>query len=101
MGSVMTAARSGVWMVLAACVVWGLAPMYYRHLGRVPAPERMAHRTIWSLVFFGAMLAVQGRLGGAAGPVAQPRVRADRPGLGADQLQLVRLHLGGAAGPRG
>lgn len=67
MGSVMTAARSGVWMVLAACVVWGLAPMYYRHLGRVPAPEMMAHRTIWSLVFFGAMLAVQGRLAALLG----------------------------------
>ncbi len=63
----MTAARSGVWMVLAACVVWGVAPMYYRYLGRIPAPEMMAHRTIWSLVFFGAMLAMQGRLAALLG----------------------------------
>lgn len=58
----MTAARSGVWMVLAACVVWGVAPLYYRFLGRVPAAELMAHRSVWSLVIFGAMLGGQGRL---------------------------------------
>ena len=54
-------------MVLAACVVWGVAPMYYRYLGRIAAPEMMAHRTVWSLVFFGAMLVGQGRLGALAG----------------------------------
>lgn len=63
----MTAARSGVWMVLAACVIWGVAPMYYRHLVRVGPAEMMAHRTLWSFVFFGAMLAVQGRLAALPG----------------------------------
>ena len=63
----MTAARSGVWMVLAACVVWGVAPMLYRHLGRISASEMMAHRSLWSLVIFGAMLAGQGRLAALSG----------------------------------
>lgn len=63
----MTAARSGVWMVLAACVVWGVAPMLYRHLGRISAPEMMAHRSLWSLVIFGAMLAGQRRLAALSG----------------------------------
>lgn len=58
----MTQARSGVGMVLVACVVWGVAPMYYRLLGDVPSAELMAHRTVWSLVIFGTMLALRGQL---------------------------------------
>ena len=53
----------GFWALLFACVVWGLSGLYYKQLAAVPPLEVLAHRTLWSLVFFGAVLAVQGRLG--------------------------------------
>jgi chloramphenicol-sensitive protein RarD len=36
--------------------------MYYKLLSHVPPLELLAHRTVWSLVFFAAILALQGRL---------------------------------------
>ena len=53
-------AAQGIAAIIVACVIWGLAPVYYR-LVEVPPMEMLAHRTLWTLVFFGVMLAVQGR----------------------------------------
>jgi chloramphenicol-sensitive protein RarD len=67
----------GFWAIILVCVTWGLSPIYYRELAGVPVLEVLAHRTLWSLVFFVALLAWQGRLGefwqAATGPHA-PRV---------------------------
>ncbi|MBW0157412.1 EamA family transporter RarD [Sedimentimonas flavescens] len=52
----------GFWALLFACVVWGLSGLYYKQLAAVPPLEVLAHRTLWSLVFFGAVLTMQGRL---------------------------------------
>lgn len=59
-------ARAGILGVLLACLIWGLAPLYYRYLSRVPAAEMLAHRTLWSALIFGALLALRGRLGALA-----------------------------------
>lgn len=59
----MTPARKGILGVLIACVIWGLAPLYYRYLSRIPAAEMLAQRTLWSAVTFGVLMAGQGRLG--------------------------------------
>ncbi|MFD1343099.1 EamA family transporter RarD [Litorisediminicola beolgyonensis] len=59
----MTQTGSGIAAVIAACVIWGLSPLYYRALDAVPPLEILAHRTFWSLVFFATLLGVQGRLG--------------------------------------
>ncbi len=53
----------GVVAIVAACVVWGLSPLFYKLLEHVPPLELLSHRTIWSLAIFGTILAVQGRLG--------------------------------------
>ncbi len=53
----------GFWAMIAVCVIWGLSPIFYRALADVPTVEVLAHRTIWSLVLFLIVLAVQGRLG--------------------------------------
>ena len=53
-------AGQGIAAIIVACVIWGLAPVYYR-LVTVPPMEMLAHRTLWTLLFFGVMLAVQGR----------------------------------------
>ena len=52
----------GVWAMVAACAIWGLSPLFYALLYHVPPVEVLAHRTVWSLVTFGAVLAVQRRL---------------------------------------
>jgi chloramphenicol-sensitive protein RarD len=55
-------AAKGVAAMVLACTVWGLSALLYKAIGHVPPPEVLAHRTLWSLVFFLLVLAVQGRL---------------------------------------
>ena len=52
----------GVWAMIAACVIWGLSPLYYKLIAHIAPLEVLAHRTLWSLVFFGVLLIMQGRL---------------------------------------
>lgn len=59
----MTEGAKGVSAMVAACVVWGLSPLFYALLAHVPPLEVLSYRTIWSLIFFAGVLAVQGRLG--------------------------------------
>ncbi len=56
-------ARKGVIAIIAACTIWGFAPLFYRLLTHVPAFDVMIHRMLWSLVFFSLILAAQNRLG--------------------------------------
>ena len=53
----------GTLAMVAACVIWGFVPLYYALLSHVPPLEVLSHRTLWSLVLFGVLLGVQGRLG--------------------------------------
>lgn len=53
----------GILAAIGACSIWGLSPIFYKQVAHVPAIEVLAHRTVWSLVFFGGILALQGRLG--------------------------------------
>lgn len=53
----------GFWAMIGVCLTWGLSPLFYRQLAEVPVVEVLAHRTLWSLVLFIGILAVQGRLG--------------------------------------
>lgn len=58
----MSDASKGILAVIGACLIWGLSPMYYKLLVHVPPLEVLSHRVVWSMVFFGLILAVQGRL---------------------------------------
>lgn len=42
--------NSGVFNALAAYSMWGLAPLYFKLLEHVSAPEILVHRIIWSFV---------------------------------------------------
>ena len=64
---------SGILALIAACTVWGLSPLYYHLLAHVPPLEVLCYRTIWSLIFFAGLLAVQGRLGQVRSALAAPR----------------------------
>lgn len=59
----MSEQQKGFWAMIGACLIWGLAPVLYKALSHIPAPEVLAHRTGWSFVFFAGILALQGRLG--------------------------------------
>lgn len=52
----------GMVAMAAACTIWGLSPLYWNMVSHVPPLEVLAHRTLWSLVFFGIVLALRGRL---------------------------------------
>lgn len=69
----MNQTTKGIASIIGATVIWGLSSMYYKLLAHVPPLEVLAHRTIWSLVFFGIVLAFRGKLRELAGLLAQPR----------------------------
>ncbi|MFO1227751.1 EamA family transporter RarD [Roseateles sp.] len=48
----------GIAFAALAYLTWGLFPLYLKQVASVPALEVVAHRTVWSLVFSLAMLAV-------------------------------------------
>jgi chloramphenicol-sensitive protein RarD len=69
----MTEAGKGVFAMAAACVIWGLSPLFYALLSHVPPLEILAHRTIWSLVVFVAYLGLQRRLRELPRALSTPR----------------------------
>lgn len=52
----------GVAAMVGAASIWGLSPIFYKHLSHVPALEVLSHRMIWSLALFLLVLGVQNRL---------------------------------------
>ena len=62
----MNESTKGVMAIIAACVAWGLSPLFYKLLEHVPPLELLSHRTLWSLTLFGLFLGAQGRLGEVA-----------------------------------
>lgn len=51
----------GLAAALGAFLIWGLAPLYFKLLGRVGADEIIAHRVIWSLILLALVLALRER----------------------------------------
>jgi chloramphenicol-sensitive protein RarD len=58
--------------MVVASVVWGLSPLYYKFVAHVPPLEVLCHRTIWSLVLFGVILALQKRFSNVLELLAKP-----------------------------
>lgn len=65
-------AGKGILAIVVACTIWGLATLYYKALAMVPPLEMLAHRTVWTFVFFGILLAAQGRFGAVGALVLGP-----------------------------
>lgn len=51
------AGRAGIAYGLLAYVLWGVFPLYWKQLERVPPQEILAHRVLWSCVFTGLLVA--------------------------------------------
>lgn len=71
----MTEERKGVLAIVATATIWGLSSIYYKALAEVPPLEMLSHRTVWSVVFFLAVLAAQRRVREAVRSLAKPAVR--------------------------
>jgi chloramphenicol-sensitive protein RarD len=50
--------RQGVLLALAAYLIWGIAPAYFKLIGYVPADEILTHRIIWSFFFMIALISI-------------------------------------------
>ncbi|MCM2530852.1 EamA family transporter RarD [Shewanella algae] len=55
--------RKGVILALCAYIFWGFAPLYFKLLHHVSAPEILLHRIIWSFVFMGILMQFIGGFG--------------------------------------
>ena len=64
----------GIVYATLAYMAWGLFPLYFREVAHVPALEVVVHRTVWSLVFVFAVLAVRRHWGWMRALWGQPRV---------------------------
>ncbi len=51
--------NKGLLYGIAAYVLWGLMPLYWKTLQSVPSTEIVGHRMIWSLVFVAGLLALK------------------------------------------
>lgn len=63
----------GIAAMLGACLIWGCMPLIYKPLVHVASEEVLAHRVIWSLVFFATILLMQGRGHEVRSALSNPR----------------------------
>jgi chloramphenicol-sensitive protein RarD len=57
----MTDTRKGIAAMVVACLVWGVAPLYYAAVRVVPPLDLAAHRIVWACAVFVVILALQRR----------------------------------------
>ena len=79
----MNASRRGLGYGIAAYLLWGIAPMYWKQLTGVSPAEIIAHRLVWGAFTFAAIVGIAG---------AAPAVRAAI----ADRKTLAMMALSGA-----
>lgn len=48
--------RLGVFAGLAAYLIWGLVPVFFKQIAEVPAAEIIAHRVLWAMVLMTAVI---------------------------------------------
>lgn len=47
---------------IAAYMLWGFLPLYWKLLGQIPATEILAHRILWSFLFMFVLLSFNGQM---------------------------------------
>lgn len=68
----MSDGTKGFAAMIAACCIWGLSPLFYKQLDHIPPLQVLVHRSLWSFVFFFALIALQGRLPLVRAVLGQP-----------------------------
>jgi chloramphenicol-sensitive protein RarD len=66
---------SGAIYALAAYVLWGVLPAWWKALSHVPTADVLAHRVIWSLAFTGLVVVAARRVPELLGVLRDPRRR--------------------------
>jgi chloramphenicol-sensitive protein RarD len=51
----------GVWYTTGAFLLWGVLPLYWRALIRIPSTQILAHRVFWSFAFVASLTIIQKR----------------------------------------
>ena len=65
----------GIWYTIAAFLLWGILPLYWKALKTVPSPQILAHRIIWSCVFVAILLVIRRRVQDIRGAFSSKRNR--------------------------
>ena len=65
--------RTGLLYALGAYALWGIFPLYWKQLGRVPAIEILAHRIAWSCAFTAVLVTWQRQWGPLVSALRTPR----------------------------
>jgi len=66
--------HAGIVYAALAFVWWGLFPLYFRLVTAVPAPQVLAHRVVWCLLFLGILLTARRQWGWLPQVLRQPKV---------------------------
>ncbi|WP_415896282.1 EamA family transporter RarD [Neptuniibacter sp. QD72_48] len=66
--------QKGIYYAVAAFLMWGLVPVYFKAVDDVPAFEVLAHRVVWSVVFLGLFLLLKGKLSELAALRNNPKI---------------------------
>jgi chloramphenicol-sensitive protein RarD len=66
----------GVLCGAGAFVLWGIFPIYFKAVAAVPAPQVLAHRIVWSMVFVGGLITIRRRWPAVAAALANRRLLA-------------------------
>lgn len=64
----------GALLALCAYLLWGLAPVYFKQLLDVPAPEILAHRVVWSILLLLGLITALGYWTRVRALLRQPRL---------------------------
>jgi chloramphenicol-sensitive protein RarD len=64
---------AGVLYAGAAFLIWGMSPLYWKAMQRVPALEIATHRVVWSFAFLMGLMLIQRRSGEFKAVLKTPR----------------------------
>jgi chloramphenicol-sensitive protein RarD len=64
----------GFWYGMGAYASWGVFPLYWKLVAKVPVFQVISHRILWSAVLLVAYVALRGQLGDLRASIARPGV---------------------------
>ena len=65
--------RRGFGYGVAAYALWGVLPLYFKAIARIPAVDIVAHRVLWSLPFLAILIAVANGWGKVREAIRRPK----------------------------
>lgn len=51
--------KTGIWYAASAFILWGILPLYWHLMDKVPALQILSHRIFWSFLFVALLLTVR------------------------------------------